>query len=106
MALVQHRHRTFKSPNEFHVVLNHQHGVIASQRLEQIRGQIGLLIREPSYRLIHQQQVRILTHKHGDLKPLFLAVGQRPSSPIGTVLQIDDAHQVMNTIALLSLIHI
>ena len=81
-------------------MLDHQHGVLTSQGLEKIRGQIRLLVGETGHRFIHQQQIRILTHEHGDLEPLLLAMGQRACSPVRAILQIDNVHQLMNTITL------
>ena len=34
MTLMQHRYLALQAANEFHVVLNHQHGVISCQRFE------------------------------------------------------------------------
>ena len=75
--LVQHGDAPRDRSHEIHVVLDHDHRMLARERQQQLRGSLGLLRRHAGDRLVHEQQLRLLHQQHADLEPLFLAVRQR-----------------------------
>ncbi len=76
--LMQHRHLLGGLPDEFHIVLDYQDGVILRHALQQLGCRLAFLAGHARNRLIEQQQGRILGHHHADLQPLGLPMGQRP----------------------------
>ena len=62
--------------HEGHVVLDHDHGLVAVDLLEQLRGLPRLGVGHAGDRLVDQQQLRVLRQQHADLEPLLLAVRQ------------------------------
>ena len=75
---MQHGHFMGGLADEFHVVLDHQDGVLLCHTLQELRGFLAFPARHTSNRLIEQQQRRLLSHHHTDLEPLHLTVRQRP----------------------------
>src|SRR5262245_2284665 len=71
--LVEHRHLARDLPDELHVVLDDEHRAVDRDRLEQLAGPGSLLIGHAGYRLVDQEQLRVLSDHHADLEPLLLA---------------------------------
>ena len=77
-TFVQHGHLLGGLPDEFHVVLDHEDGMILRHALQELGRFLAFSAGHASDRFIEQQQGRILRHQHADLQPLHLTMGQRP----------------------------
>ena len=77
--LMEYRYLMGGLPDEFHVVLDHQNGVILRHTLQELGGFFTFLAGHASDRFIEQQQGRLLGHHHADFQPLCLTMRQRPS---------------------------
>jgi len=63
-----------KITHKGHVMLHDDDGVLAIDRLEQLRGLARFRIGHPGNRLVDEQQFRVLRKQHADFQPLFLTV--------------------------------
>jgi hypothetical protein len=72
---MQYRHLVGGLSDEFHVVLDHEDGMILRHALQELGRFLAFFAGHASDRLIEQQQGRILGHHHADLQPLHLTVG-------------------------------
>jgi hypothetical protein len=75
---MQHGHLLSGLPDEFHVVLDHQDGVILRHALEELCRFRTLFTGHASDWFVEEQQRWVLGHHHADLQPLHLTMGQRP----------------------------
>ncbi len=75
-AFVQARDLDAELAHEGHVVLDHDHGAVAVDLLQQLGGLPRLGVGHAGDRLVDQQQLRLLRQQHADLEPLLLAVRQ------------------------------
>ena len=63
--------------DEMHVVLDHDHRMIARDFAQEIGGRRGLAVGHAGDRLVHQEELRVLRQQHADLEPLLLPMRQR-----------------------------
>ena len=82
--------------HEGHVVLDHDHGLVAVDLLEQLGGLLGLGVGHAGDRLVDQQQLRFLREQHADLEPLLLAVRQAAGDARAHVLEPDVSRMLVD----------
>ncbi|MNO10218.1 hypothetical protein D3C81_2339380 [compost metagenome] len=56
--------------------------MLAGQAFEQFGGEFGFGVGHAGYRLIEQQQLRVLHQQHADFQKLLLTVGQQAGRAI------------------------
>src|SRR5277367_2231715 len=74
LALMQHGDPVGDVLDELHVVLDHDHGAVLDDAVEQFGGLGSLGHAHAGNGLVEHQQVRILDQQHADLEPLLLAM--------------------------------
>jgi len=98
---VQARHLDAELAHERHVVLDHDHGAVAVDLLEQLGGLRGLDVGHAGDGLIDQQQLRLLRQQHADLEPLLLPMRERAGDAVADARQADDLEDAVDAARLL-----
>ena len=101
---MQHGDPAGAGAHEVHVVLDHDHRVLArSDSRSSSAVCSGLGVGHAGDRLVDQQQLRLLHQQHADLEPLLLAVAtaRRPAGSRCAV-ERDGAEHLVDPVALLA----
>src|SRR3954447_12938588 len=98
LALMQNRDPVGDVLDEFHVVLDDQHGPILDDAVEQFGGLDALADAHARHGFVEHQQVRVLDQQHADLEPLLLAVAEFGSRGVEAVLEEDHLGDFLDTI--------
>src|SRR5277367_1114951 len=70
LALVQHGDAVRDVLDELHVVLDHDHGAVLDDPMQELGGLLALVDAHASDRLVEHQELGILDQQHADLEPL------------------------------------
>ena len=98
LSLVQHGDIEAEVTDELHVVLDHHHGVVTGEGLDQLGCAQGFLIGEAGHGLIQQQHFGSLGHQGGNGQPLLLAVGEGARLDGGEGRQTHVVHDPMHLV--------
>ena len=82
---MQHGHLDAELAHELHVVLDHDHRMVAGDLAQELGGRLGLGVGHAGDRLVDQQQLRVLRQQHADLEPLLLAVRQTAGQRVAVI---------------------
>ena len=69
------------------IVLDHQHGAVGGDALDQLRDALDVLVTHARGRLVEQQHFRIERQRGGDLERALAAIGQFDRGPVGELRQ-------------------
>ena len=86
---MEHGHGLGDAAHELHVVLDHHHGVLAGQAVQELGGVLRFLVRHAGDGLVDQQHPRVLREQHADLEPLLLSVREQARAHLGVLFQPD-----------------
>ena len=75
------------------IVLDHQHGAVGGDALDQLRDAVDVLMPHARRRLVEQQHFRIERQRGGDLERALAAIGQFDRQPVGKRGQTDIGDQ-------------
>jgi hypothetical protein len=92
--LVQDDHPAGDRADERHVVLDHDDGMAAGERQQQLRGALGFLRRHAGDGLVDQEQIGLLHQQHPDLEPLLLTVREPAGRRRSVRLEADRGQRV------------
>ena len=84
--------------HERHVVLDHEQGVLALERVDDLRGLERFCLRHAGGRLVEQKHLRVLHHQHAELEPLGLAVAEIGGDGSGFLGQPDKLQHLVDAL--------
>ena len=98
-AFGQHQHAVGEVEDQVHVVLDHQNGQVAGQRVQRVQHHLALPTGHAGHGFIQQQHLRFECHGECDLHQALLAVGQPHRAAPGQGVQTQGVQDLRGLVA-------
>ena len=99
-ATMQHRHLAVQSPDEVHVVFDHDNRVTARDGFQQLGRPHGLGVGHAGRRLVDEKELGVLREQHADLEPLLLAVAEAAGKAVAGTVEANQFEELGDPLAL------